>query len=108
MNASLPPLLDHLAAGRDLALERLFQFLALPSISTDPGYTKACLDAAAWCANALTEIGFEARVEPTEGKPMVVAHWRDPAGSPLRVLFYGHYDVQPPDPLEAWTVPPFA
>ena len=56
----------------------------------------------------MREIGFTARVEPTGGKPMVVAHWRgtDP-GSRAHVLFYGHYDVQPPEPLEAWTAPPF-
>ncbi|MEZ5827507.1 MAG: dipeptidase [Hyphomicrobiales bacterium] len=103
----LESVLDQLAADRPAALERLFGFLAIPSISTDPAYHQACLQAAEWCANALREIGFEARVKPTSGKPMVVAHWR--SGEPNRphVLFYGHYDVQPPDPLEAWTAPPF-
>ena len=104
----LTSVLDHLAAGRQAALDRLFQLLALPSISTDPAYHPACVAAAEWCASALREIGFEARVEPTRGKPMVVGHWRAPGGgSPLRVLFYGHYDVQPPDPLDEWTAPPF-
>jgi acetylornithine deacetylase/succinyl-diaminopimelate desuccinylase-like protein len=97
----------HLASERQGALDRLFQFLAIPSISTDPAHHGACLEAADWCAEILRDIGFDARVEPTPGKPMVVGHWRAEGGSPLRVLFYGHYDVQPPDPLEQWTAPPF-
>lgn len=105
---TLQSVLDRLAEGRPAALERLFQFLAIPSISTDPAYHESCLLAADWCAGVLREIGLEARVEPTEGKPMVVAQWRNPDGTPRpHVLFYGHYDVQPPDPLEAWTAPPF-
>ena len=105
--ADLSRVLDHLAAGRQGALDRLFQFLAIPSVSTDPAYHAACVAAADWCANSLREIGFQARIEMTPGKPMVVGHWHG-SGSPLRVLFYGHYDVQPPDPLEKWTAPPFA
>jgi acetylornithine deacetylase/succinyl-diaminopimelate desuccinylase-like protein len=101
--------LEHLAAGQGPALARLLQLLAIPSISTDPAHHDSCVAAAEWCAAALRDIGFEARVEPTSCKPMVVGHWRraDGGGAP-RVLFYGHYDVQPPDPLEQWTAPPFA
>ena len=99
--------LDHLAAERHRALDRLFQFLAIPSVSTDPAFHAACVAAAEWCAQNLREIGFQARVDFMADKPMVVGHWRR-ASSPLRVLFYGHYDVQPPDPLEEWTTPPFA
>src|SRR5680860_354831 len=105
---TLESVLERLAEGRAASLERLFQFLAIPSISTDPAYHEACLEAADWCAEALSEIGFDARVEPTDGKPMVVAHWRHPAGGARpHVLFYGHYDVQPPDPLAEWTASPF-
>jgi len=103
----LSRVLNHLAAERQRALDRLFQFLAIPSVSTDPAYHAACVAAAEWCARNLREIGFQARVELTADKPMVVGHWRR-ASSPLRVLFYGHYDVQPPDPLEEWTTLPFA
>jgi len=104
----LPNVLQRLAAGRAAALERLFQFLAIPSISTDPAYHEACLQAADWCAENLRSLGFTARVEPTGGKPMVVAHWRHPDGATRpHVLFYGHYDVQPPDPLDAWDAAPF-
>jgi len=103
----LADVLRNLASEREAALDRLFQFLAIPSISTDPAYHRACLEAADWCANTLREIGFAARVERTPGKPMVVGHWRADAGAPFHVLFYGHYDVQPPDPVEQWKVPPF-
>ena len=106
-HTELSRVLDHLAAGRQAALDRLFQLLSIPSVSTDPAYHAACLEAAEWCAKDLRDIGFQARVEPTSGKPMVVGHWRG-AASPCHVLFYGHYDVQPPDPLEEWTAPPFA
>jgi acetylornithine deacetylase/succinyl-diaminopimelate desuccinylase-like protein len=104
----LGDVLENLASERQAALDRLFQFLAIPSISTDPAHHAGCLEAADWCAAALRDIGFDARVEPTAGKPMVVGHWRARGGSPLHVLFYGHYDVQPPDPLELWNAPPFA
>jgi acetylornithine deacetylase/succinyl-diaminopimelate desuccinylase-like protein len=108
-DGALTSVLDRLAEARPAALERLLQFLAIPSISTDPVYHQSCLEAANWCAEALREIGFTARVESTSGKPMVVAHWRraDRASPAPHVLFYGHYDVQPPDPLEAWNAPPF-
>jgi acetylornithine deacetylase/succinyl-diaminopimelate desuccinylase-like protein len=105
---TLESVLARLAEGRAASLDRLFQFLAIPSISTVPAYHEACLQAADWSAAALRDIGFDARVAPTDGKPMVVAHWRHPAGGPRpHVLFYGHYDVQPPDPLDAWTASPF-
>ena len=103
----LADVLHNLASEREAALDRLFQFLAIPSISTDPAYHAACLEAADWCADTLREIGFAARVERTAGKPMVVGHWRADGGAPFHILFYGHYDVQPPDPLEQWREPPF-
>jgi len=106
-HTDLSRVLDDLAAERQAALDRLFQLLAIPSVSSDPAYHGACVEAAEWCAQDLRKIGFAARVELTPGKPMVVGHWRG-SGSPSGVLFYGHYDVQPPDPLEEWTAPPFA
>ena len=91
------------------ALERLFRLLAIPSVSTDPAHHQACIEAAECCAGLLREAGFDARVVPTSGKPMVVGHSRAcPGAKPRRrVLFYGHYDVQPPEPFEEWTAPPF-
>jgi acetylornithine deacetylase/succinyl-diaminopimelate desuccinylase-like protein len=106
---ALSSVLDRLRGEVPAALERLFRLLAIPSVSTDPVFHESCVEAAEWCASTLREIGFEARVEPTLGKPMVVGHWRKaPSARPRpRVLFYGHYDVQPPDPLGEWTAPPF-
>ncbi|MGE5259663.1 MAG: M20/M25/M40 family metallo-hydrolase [Actinomycetota bacterium] len=101
--------LKRLAQEETASLERLFHLLSIPSISTDAAHHEACVEAAEWCANSLREIGFEARIEPTLGKPMVVAHWRAKEHSGRRhVLFYGHYDVQPADPLEEWDAPPFS
>ncbi|MFN6952505.1 MAG: M20/M25/M40 family metallo-hydrolase [Albidovulum sp.] len=86
------------------ALERLFSLLRIPSISTDPAYRADCAKAADWLAEDLRGLGFEAAVRPTPGHPMVVGH----CGSGARhLLFYGHYDVQPVDPLDLWHRDPF-
>lgn len=107
MTDRLPDVLSVLEANSDAALTRLFELLRIPSISTDPAFAQHCVAAAEWCAEELRELGFDASVRPTTGHPMVVGHDRSaPAGTP-HVLFYGHYDVQPPDPLELWAAPPF-
>jgi acetylornithine deacetylase/succinyl-diaminopimelate desuccinylase-like protein len=103
--SDLDKVLATIDADMDGALERLFATLRLKSISTDPDYaaeTRACAE---WHAKDLAEIGFEASVRDTAGHPMVVGHQRDGAGP--SVLFYGHYDVQPVDPLELWENDPF-
>ncbi|MGB0086236.1 MAG: M20/M25/M40 family metallo-hydrolase [Rhodomicrobiaceae bacterium] len=107
MSEVLERVLAQLDASTDDALERLFALLRIPSISTDPAYDGACREAAEWCAGQLAEIGFTSRVHPTIGKPMVVAHWRHPSAEAAHVLFYGHYDVQPADPLDLWETAPF-
>jgi acetylornithine deacetylase/succinyl-diaminopimelate desuccinylase-like protein len=108
MTDHLPAVLKALDRSQDEAIERLFEFLRIPSISTDPAYKENCAAAAQWCAKTLEDIGFDASVRPTTGHPMVVAHDRAriAKGTP-HVLFYGHYDVQPPDPLDLWKTPPF-
>ncbi|MBX3540662.1 MAG: dipeptidase [Chelatococcus sp.] len=106
MNAQTSSVLARIDADLDQSLERLFALLRIPSISTDPAYKGDCASAAAWLKADLEALGFDATVRPTPGHPMVVAHQKE-AGNGPHVLFYGHYDVQPVDPLELWSAPPF-
>jgi acetylornithine deacetylase/succinyl-diaminopimelate desuccinylase-like protein len=86
------------------AMERLFALLRIPSISTDPAFKADCARAADWLAEDLRGLGFDAAARPTPGHPMVVGH----GGTGGRhLLFYGHYDVQPVDPLDLWHRDPF-
>lgn len=105
--AALAPVLATLDDNLDRSLDRLFDLLRIKSISTDPAFKADCRAAAEWLVEDLRSIGFEASVRDTPGHPMVVAHHDGPAGSP-HLLFYGHYDVQPVDPLELWHDDPFA
>jgi acetylornithine deacetylase/succinyl-diaminopimelate desuccinylase-like protein len=105
--SALAPVLDRLDQSLDQSLGRLFDLLKVRSISTDPAYAAECRKGAEWLVADLKTIGFDASVRNTPGHPMVVAHHDGPAGSP-HVLFYGHYDVQPVDPLELWDSDPFA
>jgi len=108
MLAQLPKVLKTLDQSHGQALDRLFELLRIPSVSTDPAYAPQCREAAEWCASQLREVGFEAKVVPTTGHPMVVGHSRgNRANGGPHALFYGHYDVQPPDPAELWKTPPF-
>ena len=108
MSAHLPKVLKTLDETQDQALERLFELIRIPSVSTDPVFKPDCLKAAEWCARTLKELDFDAKVVPTTGHPMVVAHDKaKPLNGGPHALFYGHYDVQPPDPLELWKTPPF-
>ena len=88
------------------SIDRLFELIKIPSISTDPQYAEHCEHAANWLAKDLASIGFDVSVRKTTGHPMVVAHHSGPDAAP-HVLFYGHYDVQPVDPLDLWDEPPF-
>jgi acetylornithine deacetylase/succinyl-diaminopimelate desuccinylase-like protein len=103
---ALAPVLEHIDRDLDGSLARLFDLLRIPSISTDPKYKDEVRRGADWMAATLTELGFEASVRPTDGHPMVLGHAPGPNGAP-HLLYYGHYDVQPPDPLALWSSPPF-
>ena len=89
------------------AIARLFDLLRIPSISTDPAFKGDCARAADWLLADLTALGFTASSRPTPGHPMVVAHCDGPDGPNPHFLFYGHYDVQPVDPLSLWIRDPF-
>ena len=109
----LDAVLDRIDRDLDQSIERLFSFLKIQSISTDPAYKNQCQAAAEFVAADLKTIGFATEVRATEGHPIVVGKASNGAVNPAskgkapHVLFYGHYDVQPVDPLELWTSPPF-
>jgi acetylornithine deacetylase/succinyl-diaminopimelate desuccinylase-like protein len=91
---------------RDNYLEEYYSFLRFPSVSTDDQYKQKLEDCARWVVNKLTSIGLETQLVPTRGHPIVWARNKHQPGRST-VLIYGHYDVQPPDPLDLWDSPPF-
>lgn len=103
--SKLPAILSRLDAGLDASLTRLSSWLEIPSISTDSAFAADSRRAAEWLRADLESLGFEASLRETPGHPIVLAHRRKP-GAP-HVLFYGHYDVQPVDPLHLWDSDPF-
>src|ERR1700745_611471 len=103
--SALDTVLDHIDQNLEQSLGRLFAVLRIPSISTDPAYKPQCRAAAEHVAKDLASIGFDCSIRPTAGHPIGVA--KGSAGSGPRALFYGHYDVQPVDPLDLWDTPPF-
>ncbi|MBB3930682.1 acetylornithine deacetylase/succinyl-diaminopimelate desuccinylase-like protein [Kaistia hirudinis] len=105
MSDRLADVLAYIDTHLDESLERLFRLVEIESISTDPAYAGRCVEAAEWLADALGAIGFDAAVRPTPGHPMVVGHASGGAGP--HALFYGHYDVQPVDPIALWHAAPF-
>src|SRR5215216_238293 len=103
--ATLDRILQHVDSDLQHSLERLFALLRIASVSTDPAYAGFCRTAAEHLAHDLASIGFDADVRATAGHPVVIGKGAN--GSGPAVLFYGHYDVQPVDPLEQWQTPPF-
>ncbi len=96
--------LDFINNNSTNAVENLIKLLSIPSISTDKNYKKNCMDAASWINKELTEIGFESSINVTNGHPIVLATF---GSKKPHLLFYGHYDVQPVDPLNLWVGDPF-
>src|ERR1700690_947917 len=103
--STLDAVLARIDQDIDQSVERLFALLRIASVSTDPAYKELCRTAAEHVAADLRSIGFAADVRPTEGHPVVVGKSNGVSGP--HVLFYGHYDVQPVDPLNQWKTPPF-
>ena len=107
---------EYYQANRERFLEGLKSLLRIPSVSTLPEHKSDVRRAAEFIARELTEMGMQ-RVEIIQGKPaeagrpgqhpLVYAEWLGAPGKPT-LLLYGHYDVQPPDPLDEWTTPPFS
>ena len=98
---------DYINVNRDRYVEELKQYLAIPSISALPEHAADTRRAAEWTADALRNAGMQnVRLIDTPGNPVVYADWLGAPGKPT-ILFYGHYDVQPVDPINLWTTPPF-
>ncbi|MCK0143335.1 M20/M25/M40 family metallo-hydrolase [Aliiroseovarius sp. F20344] len=102
---SLDKVLDRIDADLPDAIDRLLELLRIQSISTDPAFAQHCTTAADWLVDDLKTIGFQTDRRDTPGHPMVVGHGGD---GDRHLLFYGHYDVQPVDPLDKWDHDPFA
>ncbi|MEX2577264.1 MAG: M20/M25/M40 family metallo-hydrolase, partial [Halofilum sp. (in: g-proteobacteria)] len=103
----LDPVLQRIDAGSQDAIGRWSELLRIPSVSTDPAYADDMGRAARWLVDALEEIGFQAEIRETAGHPVVFAVHPGPGGDAPHLLYYGHYDVQPPDPVELWDTAPF-
>jgi acetylornithine deacetylase/succinyl-diaminopimelate desuccinylase-like protein len=101
------PAIAYARANRERFLEELKELLRIPSVSTLPEHQPDMLRAAQWVADDLTRAGMEhVEIIPTAGHPLVYGDWLHAPGTPT-ILCYGHYDVQPADPIEEWTSPPF-
>lgn len=103
MSSELSAVFDHIDGQRDAYVARLLDYVRHPSISA---HNIGIREVAAILVDMLQGLGMDARTVPSQGHPMVVARWDGAPGKPT-VLLYGHYDVQPPDPLDLWTSPPF-
>jgi acetylornithine deacetylase/succinyl-diaminopimelate desuccinylase-like protein len=107
MNAGLDTIVDYINVHRDRYVDELKQYLAIPSISALPDHAADVRRTAEWTADALRTAGMQnVRLIDTPGNPVVYADWLNAPGKPT-ILFYGHYDVQPVDPVNLWTSPPF-
>ncbi|MGH7618688.1 MAG: dipeptidase [Gemmatimonadaceae bacterium] len=98
---------SYLAANHTRSRDELFDFLRIPSVSARSEHNADTARAAAWVADSLRKIGAQAAIHPTKGHPIVVGEWRNAPPGAQTVLIYGHYDVQPAEPLDLWDSPPF-
>jgi len=105
--ATIPADLERFLSDNDPRIHNeLFEFLRIPSVSAKSDHNADTRRAAEWVKASLDKIGVPAKIYPTAGHPVVVGEWRNAPGAPT-VLIYGHYDVQPAEPLELWTSPAF-
>ena len=100
--------LDYLRSNHERFIEELCEYLRFPSISAQPQHQKDLKACATWLRDHCKSIGLQAKLHPTPGNPILVARTKRKKGSRKpHFLVYGHYDVQPPDPLDKWISPPF-
>jgi acetylornithine deacetylase/succinyl-diaminopimelate desuccinylase-like protein len=107
----ISPVLAAIDADIENSIESLSDLLRFASVATDPAYAAECLKAADWMVAYFKRMGFAARTLPSTGQPVVIADYAPPGNTKTQIphiLFYGHYDVQPADPLNLWHSPPFA
>jgi acetylornithine deacetylase/succinyl-diaminopimelate desuccinylase-like protein len=98
---------NYIQTNRQRFLDELMEFLRIPSVSADTKYKDDVLKAAGWLSNELKRIGMEGvEIVPTKGHPVVIGH-KHVSDTVPTILVYGHYDVQPADPLNLWNSPPF-
>ncbi len=108
MNSTVPRDLDAFFTANRGRIEReLFDFLRIPSVSARSEHNADTARAAHWLADSCTAAGLRSEIIPTPGHPIVLAEWRGAGAERPTVLVYGHYDVQPVEPLDLWTSPPF-
>ena len=104
---NIDKVVDYINVQRDRYVDELKQYLAIPSVSALPQHQADVRRAAEWSADHMKSIGLEnVRLIETPGNPIVYGEWLNAPGAPT-ILFYGHYDVQPVDPIELWESPPF-
>src|SRR3954468_11079659 len=94
------------SANADRIRNELFEFLRIPSVSAKSDHNADTRRCAEWLAGQMTKIGLMTKIHQTPGHPVVVGEWRGAPGAPT-LLIYGHYDVQPAEPLDLWETPPF-
>jgi acetylornithine deacetylase/succinyl-diaminopimelate desuccinylase-like protein len=101
------PVLARIEQDFDATLSRYLAFLRIPSVSTDSAFKGGVRRAGAWLENEFRALGFDAALHETKGHPILLAEHEGAAPNAPHLLYYGHYDVQPPEPVELWESPPF-
>src|SRR5438105_1446378 len=108
MPTSLAPELERFLAANDARIHReLFDFLRIPSVSARTEHNADTARSAVWLADAMRAAGLTPEIHATPGHPIVLGEWSGAGTEKPTVLVYGHYDVQPVEPLELWLSPPF-